>query len=116
MKKSIFRTVALYLLIQLCFIGILGTVNNVDFATIMAYGASSLVLHIALYLFLVGFRKELTDLDRFNPYQNKHGQPDNPPSNQRVTVYCLSSGKPRNSRNQDNSTNHADSGVLDGFF
>ncbi|HOF86238.1 MAG TPA: CDP-alcohol phosphatidyltransferase family protein [Treponemataceae bacterium] len=62
MKKSIFRTVALYLLIQLCFIGILGTVNNVDFATIMAYGASSLVLHIALYLFLVGFRKEFYNI------------------------------------------------------
>ncbi len=47
-----------YLLIQLCFIGILGQVNDIGLSTILFYTFFSILLHIALYIFLIGFSNE----------------------------------------------------------
>lgn len=62
MKKSIFRTVVCYLLIQLFFIVSLGRIKDLSLATVLTYSIVAALVHCALYFFLVGFRKEFYNL------------------------------------------------------
>ena len=62
MKKSIFRTVICYLFLQFCFILTLGRIKEVPPNTIIAYCAIAAFVHVALYLFLLGFRKDFYNL------------------------------------------------------